>query len=341
MFSRKRIEELVCCPRCKGALDFEGLTEYELGVQQGRLYCSTCERGYLIRDGIFYMQAPEVTAASKGWDLGSFDELYKAIGNEQSSYEWLAKLGVPMEIAKYEYQRVKGRMLDWLQLTDDGIVLDVGAGSGYFIFEMMGKCAERDISFVGIDPSVEHIKWLEYRKRKEKKSSVLTVVGDAQALPFRKETFDILVCSEVLEHIPSKQEAIAEMARVLKTGGILLLSTPSKKALDFWGLITAPLQLILAFRTRERSPAYDSPVYSRELMQYLKKAGFSIEDFELNVIMPPLTYFSHLPKSSGRIFTAVCGFLEKNLKKPLAPYFALSIVVRSKKTPDGKFSSLS
>jgi SAM-dependent methyltransferase len=52
------------------------------------------------------------------------------------------------------------------------------------------------------------------------------VVGDAHALPFPDGTFDRILCTEVLEHLHTPHTAIAEMQRVLKPGGTLILTTP-------------------------------------------------------------------------------------------------------------------
>ena len=51
------------------------------------------------------------------------------------------------------------------------------------------------------------------------------VVGDMHQLPFENEKFDIILCSEVLEHSRSPHIAIEEMKRVLKPGGTLILTT--------------------------------------------------------------------------------------------------------------------
>lgn len=51
------------------------------------------------------------------------------------------------------------------------------------------------------------------------------VIGDAQALGILDATFDVILCTEVLEHIPDPQRAIDEMFRVLVPGGQLLLTT--------------------------------------------------------------------------------------------------------------------
>lgn len=51
------------------------------------------------------------------------------------------------------------------------------------------------------------------------------IIGDAQALGIADAAFDVVLCTEVLEHVPEPQRAIDEMFRVLKPGGTLLLTT--------------------------------------------------------------------------------------------------------------------
>ena len=51
------------------------------------------------------------------------------------------------------------------------------------------------------------------------------IIGDVQALCIRDASFDVVLCTEVLEHVPDPQRAIDEMYRVLVPGGQLLLTT--------------------------------------------------------------------------------------------------------------------
>ena len=50
-------------------------------------------------------------------------------------------------------------------------------------------------------------------------------VGDVHTLPFSDNTFEFILCAEVLEHLHTPHQAIAEMGRVLKPGGMLILTT--------------------------------------------------------------------------------------------------------------------
>ncbi len=59
--------------------------------------------------------------------------------------------------------------------------------------------------------------------------------GDGMKLPFRDAVFDTVLCNEVLEHVPEPFMVLEEAARVLKPGGVLLLTTPQT-----WGLHHEP-----------------------------------------------------------------------------------------------------
>jgi len=59
--------------------------------------------------------------------------------------------------------------------------------------------------------------------------------GDVMALPFQDAVFDTVLCNQVLEHVPVPARLMAEAARVLKPGGVLLLTTPQT-----WGLHLEP-----------------------------------------------------------------------------------------------------
>lgn len=56
------------------------------------------------------------------------------------------------------------------------------------------------------------------------------VQASVTSLPFKGESFDAVICSEVLEHIPADGNAVAELARVMLPGGLLLVSVPTPPA---------------------------------------------------------------------------------------------------------------
>ncbi len=61
------------------------------------------------------------------------------------------------------------------------------------------------------------------------------LVANALSLPFRDNSFDTILCNEVLEHVPEPKLLMSEAFRVLKSGGVLILTTPQT-----WGLHLEP-----------------------------------------------------------------------------------------------------
>lgn len=99
-------------------------------------------------------------------------------------------------------------------------LLDAGCGTGWFSVVAKKRGAVVTALDIGKD----------LLKQVSKKVKVKTVEGSVLKLPFKKNTFDIVMSNEVIEHVTEPKQAIAEMSRVLKPGGILILTTPNK----FW-----------------------------------------------------------------------------------------------------------
>ena len=103
-------------------------------------------------------------------------------------------------------RRLKGVIHRHLSGKANLLILDCGCGDKpyYPFFEGISRL------YVGVD-----------RRRGE----YVDVIGDVQQLPFRDDLFDVVVCTQVIEHIPHPQTLVNEIHRVLKCGGLLILST--------------------------------------------------------------------------------------------------------------------
>lgn len=108
-------------------------------------------------------------------------------------------------------------------------VIDVGCGAGRHAFEAYRRGADvvafdRDASELR---SVETIlQAMAEEGEAPATASATAVLGDALNLPYADETFDCVIASEVLEHIPRDDAAITELVRVLNVGGTLAVSVP-------------------------------------------------------------------------------------------------------------------
>lgn len=106
--------------------------------------------------------------------------------------------------------------LDWLDPPAGAIWLDVGCGTGLFT-ELIVE-TRRPASVLGIDPAHAQIECAN-RKPIAKRASFR--VGDAQALPFESASFDVIASALVINFIPDRQRALAEMRRVARPGGVV------------------------------------------------------------------------------------------------------------------------
>jgi len=108
-------------------------------------------------------------------------------------------------------------------------VIDVGCGAGRHAFEAFRRGA--DVIAFDRDPSelqsVETVlQAMAETGEAPATASAQVVVGDALSLPYADATFDCVIASEILEHVPEDDAAIAELIRVLKVGGTLAVSVP-------------------------------------------------------------------------------------------------------------------
>lgn len=101
-------------------------------------------------------------------------------------------------------------------------IIDCGCGDGAYSIEL----AKKGYDVTGIDFE-ERIEYASYYSKRDN-INVKFEIGNLLDLPFDDETFDIAVCIEVLEHIKDDNKVLKEIARVLKDGGLLLMTTPSK-----------------------------------------------------------------------------------------------------------------
>jgi SAM-dependent methyltransferase len=96
-------------------------------------------------------------------------------------------------------------------------VLDLGSGPGFLAAEMAAEVGP-DGRVHGIDPSESML-----ASARRRHAPVEYGMGDALAVPFPDEYFDVAVCTQVYEYVEDVAAALAEVRRVLRTGGRLLV----------------------------------------------------------------------------------------------------------------------
>jgi SAM-dependent methyltransferase len=126
-------------------------------------------------------------------------------------------------------------------------VLDVGCGKNPYFFQNQLR------NYVGIDIDASKLKEVSNNLPEAK-----LVLADGSSVPFKDGIFDLVICTEVLEHLENPKNMVAEMNRVLAMDGTVIISIPSLS-------LPQTIALWIAYNTRKISEKpYQSPDHVRE-----------------------------------------------------------------------------
>lgn len=161
------------------------------------------------------------------------------------------------------------RMLNRLRIGPEHWVLDVGSGTGTNL-RLLAARGHRN--YLGVEPSQLVIGLCRQHGLGP------AICAGAYPLPFADATFDLVMLTDVLEHLDDDARALSEAKRVLKPGAHLLITVPASPAL--WG-------------------AHDVASHHRRryvmagLRDLIARAGFEIvEDYHFNFILFPLIWLA-------------------------------------------------
>jgi ubiquinone/menaquinone biosynthesis C-methylase UbiE len=145
--------------------------------------------------------------------------MVKSVSRDQSSL-----IEQKLQLTDPWYQLIIKMLEPVIQDFNGKKLLEVGCGLGGFCIHF----AKRRAKVIGVDVSSNAI---HEAKNLAKKAGVQNqvdfIIADAQSLPFKDQTSEIVVCSETLEHVPNYEKAFCEIDRVAKRCGYLCLTVPN------------------------------------------------------------------------------------------------------------------
>lgn len=163
-----------------------------------------------------------------------------------------------------------------LELGHDDVVVDVGCGTGRHLLELLRVSAR----VIGIDHSAEMLAIARERIDPQDAERLELYEADLRALPLEDAVADKVACFETLQHLPTQEfrlGAVRELARVLKPGGTVVVSTYC------W----------LGHIRRQKEGFFEGGLYrfaftARELGALLREAGFEHVEVGGAVIFPSI-----------------------------------------------------
>jgi len=183
-------------------------------------------------------------------------------------------------------------------------LLDVGCGVGTIT---------KELEKMGYD--VEGLDFSEVAVQRSKEIGVRAVVCDvdAEGIPWPSETFDVVWCGDILEHLFDPISGLKEVYRVLKGEGVVLISTPN----DLY--VGTRLRFLLGQSPqsavyRRYGQCKHHTVMSKELLEYMLKCA----------MLNPISYYGicHIPKVQVEFVTKV---------PIVASWLATTFIVKAKK----------
>jgi len=307
------LENLFCCPACKSGLKKTKYKNYE---------CKTCSVKYPIVDGIPVFIEGEQKQGTSGkttsterrsfWDSGwkkrveegDHAELPKMskkefINNFKKNFKSLAdeKHPIATDVVKY--------------LDVEKTVLNIGCGVGEAPF-LTYLGAEK---YIGIDFSFNAAKF-SYEFIKKLEGSGITAQADAEKLPIKDESIDLIYSNGVLHHTPNTPITFDEVNRVLRRGGVAIIGlyvtysphfiidriigTYTRKKLkhEHWFNIGEN-----AWQTEGRVNPWTKTYTKSELINMLKKYGYT----EMNFRKASFNWDNALPKIGKRLESTQFG----------------------------------
>jgi ubiquinone/menaquinone biosynthesis C-methylase UbiE len=193
-------------------------------------------------------------------------------------------------------------------------ILDLGCGWGYYSI-YLGK---KGFNIVSIDLSPNRVKKAKQVAEKEKVNSNLNFLsGDITLLPFASNTFDVVLCLDVLEYVKNDDKAVSEISRVLKPQGLVLMLLLSAKRIytkfdaghvrDGYIMEELPIKFkkygLIILETCYFRKRYSS--IALKLNKFVIDNCKTLQPF-IFPLLYPLTYLDSIDNNSGDAISVVC-----------------------------------
>lgn len=228
----------LCCPLCRSEV---------VPSATGCLLCVGCHTEFVVFDGVPILMPAAVQANAKVKEF--FDGVAGDLDRGKVSY-------VPFEAPQLDrHLRILSRAFQrsltrWL--APGSSILDVGCGHGALL-----ESVSDSFLLTGVDFAFDMLPLARDR-------GYAVYQADAAALPFKDAQFDAVVCAEVFQHFHDVRPIVTELARVVRPGGSMIISTLNRSSV---------MRMLLRFMKKAMRPsAFPVPILRRSAVDVLHAA---------------------------------------------------------------------
>ena len=222
-------------------------------------------------------------------ELAKFSELAHRWWDENSEFKPLHQIN-PLRLG----------WIDQLAALAGKQVLDVGCGGGILSDSMARKGA----TVLGIDLATKALKVAQLHALEAGTPNIQFREVPVEALAEEQpESFDVVTCMEMLEHVPDPASVVAACAKLCKPGGLVFFSTLNRN-LKAYLLAIVGAEYVLGMLPKGTHD-YDKFIQPAELSRFIRQAGLSLIEFK-GMSYNPLTQLYSLNQDTSVNYLVAC-----------------------------------
>jgi len=157
------------------------------------------------------------------------------------------------------------------------LIVDAGGGQGRML-----SLAPKTDAMILLDISKKMIKRSKYNAERQGIDNSFFIAGDAESIPLKNSSADVVICLQTLIHIPNREKCLRELNRIMKKDGTLILDIPIQNLINsiYWSLRHGGVKNLIVDIVRMFGvlKSYSAPMKEREFYDLCKRLNLSIAD---------------------------------------------------------------
>ncbi|WP_372932297.1 class I SAM-dependent methyltransferase [Mariniphaga sediminis] len=215
----KKLLEILDCNHChKGSL--------RMPSGNDELICTNCNQKYDIANNVplllQYTEPEEQPATELHKNQGTLFNYIEHYQKDAKVYDYFSERDSGTE---HGDRRVREYIASQIPLKK-GRILDVGCGKAWVARDFCPQGFEVTSMDISLENTSEALKRYPFENHS-------AVVADAYSPPFKKNSFDYIIASEIIEHVAYPDNFVKSLFQILKPGGVLIVTTPYKEKIRY------------------------------------------------------------------------------------------------------------